>query len=108
MVEVPSPQIVTERYLCDINLQTPSPIADFDYTSKKVMNYRINLTVGEIKSANSVERYEIATVHLIHDLAGAGGLQPTNFASMLTYAGKQRAEWLQEVLSALPVRLLLA
>lgn len=94
--------LATEHYLCDVRLASPEEVSEFDFVAKHtVKNYRFRVWTHVIKDGESIKAsYDIAQIHLLHELAG-------QFATQLDYAGDNRAGWLARVIDVFPIRLVL-
>ena len=94
--------LVTQLYLCDIAVTDSDKTVNFDFVAKhRIANYRVALWQHEIKEAEAVKAtYQLALVRLIHDVAG-------DLHADLTYAGNEREKWLQRVVKAIPIPLVL-
>jgi hypothetical protein len=93
--------LVSERFLCDVPLPLDS---EFDYVQKNTIeNFRLRIwdhVVNQPESGVVVATYQIAAVNLLHRL----GLP---FTTNISYAGQDREKWLEKVLEAIPVKILL-
>jgi hypothetical protein len=91
--------IVTASYLSEVRMHADKH--EFDIVNfKSVINYKFEFWEQSISDSDeSLTAYEIATITLMHNASGNCGTQ-------IYYAGLNRSEWVNLVVEAIPVRLL--
>jgi hypothetical protein len=90
--------IITNNYLLEVHMNEERLAFDF-LKLKSISNYRFDFWDESISGANqSIISFQMATITLMHT---------ENFSSSIYYAGSNRSEWVNSVLEAIPMTLLL-
>ena len=92
---------ITQNYLGEIRLQSKE--LDFDFVNiKSVTNHRFMFWEQPVSKADGTTViFEMANVTLIHNVS-------SNFSSEISYAGSNRSAWIDALLKAIPLKLLVA
>ena len=89
--------LITKKYICEIHLARKGD--EFDFVARNtIRDYRINLSQQTIKVGDEEITYATATVSFLHVGTDA-------FTTIISYVGNDRETWLQSVLKALPISL---
>lgn len=93
--------LVTKSYLGDVRVDQLPSHSEFDFVAKNtIVNYRLSMWTHEIKDGETVkESFEIGQVQLLH--------RRPQLATVISYAGKYRGEWLKRLTTAIPIQCLL-
>lgn len=93
--------LVSNQYLCEVRLIPKRE--DFDFIAlNTIFNYRFELSEHIVKKANEDEiRYQTAKIVFLHRVG-------FDFKSELNYTGDNREAWIQAILKAIPLQLLLS
>jgi len=92
--------LISNNYLCEVRLVSGKE--EFDFVAKdSITNFRFHLSDLTITDANKEEiKYQVAEVILVHDVG-------VTFRTSFHYVGFQRKEWIDNILSALPLSYLI-
>jgi hypothetical protein len=93
---------ISPNYMCDVDLLNDAQQFDF-IAIKSIKNYRFELRLHKSERENLPPlQFDVAQVELLH--SGFGG----SFRTRLEYVGTKRDEWLKQVMTAIPIKLILS